>query len=153
MFRFPGLGSDALIDRGRESIVQKQIEDAGVDKTLVAMSVKYGWRISRYVESRPFDYSNVNDMVRGLILLRRLHKIIPKVRWEFDLKEKWESIKELTPDSCYGVNYHDFPDFADIRDRVYSLYELAKTDGVKYCLTHGDCRDENFLINEKEIDL
>ena len=153
VFRFPGLGSEVLIDRGRESIVQKHIEDAGVDKTLFAMSVKYGWRISRYIESRPFDYSNVNDMVRGIILLRRLHKIIPKVRWEFDLREKWESIKKMTPDSCYGVNYHDFPDFEDIRDKVYSLYELAKTDGVKYCLTHGDCRDENFLINDKEIDL
>ena len=29
VFRFPGLGSEVLVDRGRESIVQKQIEDAG----------------------------------------------------------------------------------------------------------------------------
>ena len=28
VFRYPGLGSEILIDRGRESIVQKQIEDA-----------------------------------------------------------------------------------------------------------------------------
>ena len=46
VFRYPGLGSEILIDRGRESIVQKQIEDAGVDTSLVAMSVRYGWRIS-----------------------------------------------------------------------------------------------------------
>ena len=31
VFRYPGLGSEVLIDRGRESIIQKQIEDAGVD--------------------------------------------------------------------------------------------------------------------------
>lgn len=31
VFRYPGLGSEMLIDRGRESIIQKQIEDAGVD--------------------------------------------------------------------------------------------------------------------------
>ena len=35
VFRYPGLGSEMLIDRGRESVVQKQIEDAGVDTSLV----------------------------------------------------------------------------------------------------------------------
>ena len=98
VFRYPGLGSEVLVDRGRESIIQKQIEDAGVDTTLVAMSVKNGWRISRYVENRPFNYHDVNDMVRGVILLRKLHSVKPKVRWEFDIKEKWESIKSMIPD-------------------------------------------------------
>lgn len=60
VFRFPGLGSEVLVDRGRESIVQKQIEDAGVDTSLIAMSVRYGWRISRFVENRPFNYHDVN---------------------------------------------------------------------------------------------
>ncbi len=54
VFRYPGLGSEILIDRGRESIVQKMIEDAGVDTSLVTMSVRFGWRISSFVESRPF---------------------------------------------------------------------------------------------------
>jgi len=81
VFRYPGLGSEILIDRGRESIVQKQIEDAGVDTSLVAMSVRYGWRISRFVENRPFNYHDVNDMVRGIIQLRKLHAVSPKVRW------------------------------------------------------------------------
>lgn len=54
VFRFPGLGSEVLIDRGRESVVQKQIEDAGVDTSLVAMSVRYGWRISLIYNYRLF---------------------------------------------------------------------------------------------------
>ena len=91
VFRYPGLGSEILIDRGRESIVQKQIEDAGVDTSLVAMSVRYGWRISHFVESRPFNYHDVNDMVRGIIQLRKLHAVRPKVRWEFDIKRKSKS--------------------------------------------------------------
>lgn len=153
VFRYPGLGSEILIDRGRESIIQKQIEDAGVDTTLVSMSVKNGWRISRFIPSRRFDYHDVNDMVRGIILLRKLHRVIPKVRWEFDLKEKWESIRDMTPADKYGENFAEFADFTTIRDRVYKLYELAKTDGIRNCLTHGDCRDENFLINDKEIHL
>ena len=98
VYRYPGTGSETLADRGRESIVQKQIEDAGVDTTLVAMSVQHGWRISRYVKSRPFNYHDVNDMVRGIILLRKLHKINPKVRWEFDLKAKWENIRDMIPE-------------------------------------------------------
>ena len=153
VFRYPGLGSEILINRGRESIVQKQIEDAGVDTSLVAMSVRYGWRISRYVETRPFNYHDVNDMVRGIILIRKLHAVRPKVRWEFDIKEKWESIRDITPAEKYGDNYTQFPEFADIKERIYKLYELAKSDGIKKCLTHGDCRDENFLINDREINL
>ena len=153
VFRYPGLGSEVLIDRGRESIIQKQIEDAGVDTSLVAMSVRFGWRISRFIETRPFNYHDVNDMVRGIILLRRLHAIRPKVRWEFDIMEKWESIRDITPADCYGENYSDFPDFLAVKERVYKLYDLAKQDGIKRCLTHGDCRDENFLINDREIHL
>lgn len=153
VFRYPGLGSEILIDRGRESIVQKQIEDAGVDTSLVAMSVRYGWRISHFVENRPFNYHDVNDMVRGIIQLRKLHAVRPKVRWEFDLKEKWESIRDMTPTDKYGENFSQFPEFSEIKERIYKLYELTKADGIKKCLTHGDCRDENFLINNNEIHL
>ena len=153
VFRYPGIGSDVLVDRGRESIVQKQIEDAGVDTSLIAMSVRYGWRISRYVEGRPFNYHDVNDMVRGIIQLRKLHSVKPKVRWEFDLREKWEFIKDQIPEEKYGDNFKEFIGFSSIKERVYRLYELTKTDGIKKCLTHGDCRDENFLINDNEIHL
>lgn len=153
VFRYPGLGSEILIDRGRESIIQKQIEDAGVDTSLVAMSVRYGWRISRFIKTRTFQYHDVNDMVRGILQLRKLHAVKPKVRWEFDIKEKWESIRDMIPADKYGENFTEFPEFKEIKERIYKLYELAKTDGIRKCLTHGDCRDENFLINDNEIHL
>ena len=130
VYRFPGTGSEILVDRGRESIVQKQIEDAGVDTTLVAMSVQHGWRISRFIENRPFDYHDINDMVRGIILLRKLHKITPKVRWEFDLKDKWESLRDMIPDNQYGENCTLFEEFNDIRDLFAQLPE-AKIRGWK----------------------
>ncbi len=153
VFRFRGLGSEILIDRGRESIIQRQIEDAGVDTSLVAMSVRYGWRISRFINTRTFHYHDVNDMVRGILQLRKLHAVKPKVRWEFDIREKWESIRDMTPDDKYGENFIQFPEFNVIKERIYKLYDLAIMDGIKKCLTHGDCRDENFLINDKEIHL
>ncbi len=151
VFRFPGLGSDVLIDRGRESMIQSQANDARIDTTLVAMSVCKGWKIARFINNRGFDYKNVSDIVRGVRLLRRLHEAPVKVRYEFDVRTKWESIRDLTPADQYGENYHDFPEFADIRDRVYRLYDLSKTDGISMCLTQGDSRDENFLINDSEI--
>ena len=151
VFRFPGLGSDVLVDRGRESMIQSQADGARIDTTLVAMSISKGWKISRFINNRGFDYKNVSDIVRGVRLLRRLHEAPVKVRYEFDVRAKWESIRDLTPTDQYGENYHDFPEFADIRDRVYRLYDLSKTDGICMCLTHGDCRDENFLINDSEI--
>ncbi len=151
VFRFPGLGSEVLIDRGRESMIQSQANDARVDTTLVAMSVSKGWKIARYINTRSFDYKNVSDIVRGIRLIRKLHDAPVRVRYEFDVKAKWEDIRDMTPVDKYGENYPDFPDFAGIRDRVYKLYDLAKTDGILMCLTQGDSRDENFLINDSEI--
>ena len=151
VFRFPGLGSEVLIDRGRESMIQSQANDARVDTTLVAMSVSDGWKIARYINNRGFDYKNVSDIVRGIRLLHKLHDAPARVRWEFDVKTKWESIRDMTPSDQYGENYLDFPEFSLIKERVYKLYELTQTDGISKCLTQGDSRDENFLINESEI--
>lgn len=151
VFRFPGLGSEVLIDRGRESMIQSQANDSRVDTTLVAMSVSKGWKIARFINNRGFDYKNVSDIVRGIRLIHKLHDAPVKVRYEFDVKSKWEAIRDLTPSNLYGENYPDFPDFAGTRDRVYRLYDLAKADGIPMCLTQGDSRDENFLINDSEI--
>lgn len=151
VFRFPGLGSEILIDRGRESMIQSQANDARVDTTLVAMSVSAGWKIARFIKNRGFDYKNVSDVVRGVRLIHKLHDAPVKVRFEFDVKKKWETIKEMTPADQYGENYPDFPEFKAIRERVYKLYDLAETDGIQKCLTQGDSRDENFLINDSEI--
>jgi hypothetical protein len=68
IYRHPGIGSEALVDRGRETIMQAVVAQAGIDNTLIAMDVEKGWRISRSVEHRNFDYHNLNDMVRAVIL-------------------------------------------------------------------------------------
>ncbi|MCR4838193.1 MAG: phosphotransferase [Eubacterium sp.] len=147
IYRHPGLGSDALVDRGRETIMQKVVEDAGIDTTLVAMDVDEGWRIGRFIEHYDFDYKSLNDMVRAVMLFRRLHAAPCHVRWNFDVLKKAEGIKAQIPPEKYG----NFPEFNEIRDRVYRLAELAEYDGIKKCNIHGDARDVNFLINKEEI--
>ena len=149
VYRHPGLGSEILVERGRETIMQKIVEDAGIDTTLVAMDVDEGWRIGRFIEHWNYDYKNLNDMVRGVMLFRRLHSAPCHVRWNFDVIKKAENIKAQIEPEKYG----HFPDFENIKNRIYKLAELAKTDGIKKCNIHGDARDENFLINKEEIHL
>jgi thiamine kinase-like enzyme len=153
VYRHPGLGANDLINRGREAIVQKQVEEIDVDTTLIAMSVKHGWRISRFVESRGFDYHNLSDVVRGITLLKRLHDSPAKVRWEFDIFDEIKSIKTMIPEDTFGVNFKEFALFGDIEDRVNRLNDMISYEQNTKCLTHGDCRDVNFLINENEIHL
>lgn len=147
IYRHPGLGADRLVDRGRESMMQKIVEDAGIDTTLVAMSVEEGWRISKFVETRKFDYHNLNDMVRAVMLLKKLHEAPAKVRWDFDVVKQAEIIKAKTTPESYG----NFECFEEIRDRIYKLDTFTKSDGIHWCNVHGDARDVNFLINEEEI--
>lgn len=149
VYRHPGLGSDILVERGRETIMQKIVEDAGIDTTLVAMDVEDGWRIGRFIEHYDFDYNNLNDMVRAVMLFRRLHEAPCHVRWNFDVIKKAERIRDQIPAEKYG----HFPDFENVRSRIYQLAELAEHDGIKKCNIHGDARDVNFLINKEEIHL
>ncbi len=149
VYRHPGLGTEALVERGRETIMQKIVEDAGIDTTLVAMDVDEGWRIGRYVEHYNFEYTNLNHMVRAVMLFRKLHAAPCHVRWNFDVIKKAESIKAQIEPEKYG----HFPDFENVRDRIYKLAELAEHDGIKKCNIHGDSRDANFLINDEEIHL
>lgn len=122
-----------------------------MDKTLIVMSVSQGWRISKYINNRMFNYHDLNDVVRAILLLRDLHAIKPKVRWEFDIMDKIKSIASLVPEDYYGDKIDAFKNFYIIRERVTKLYQFAQYDGINKCLTHGDCRDENFLINDDEI--
>ena len=147
VYRHPGLGSDELVERGRETIMQKIVDEIGVDKTLVAMDVENGWRIGRFIEHRPFDYHNLNDMVRAVLLFRKLHDAPCKVRWNFDVIKKAEEIKSRIPPEKYG----NFPNFKEITESVYKLNELTKLDGIKKGNIHGDARDDNFLINDEMI--
>lgn len=147
VYRHPGIGSDALVERGRETIMQKIVEDAGIDTTLIAMDVDEGWRISRFVEHYDFDYKNLNDMVRAVMLFRRLHESPCHVRWNFDVIKNAERIRQQIDPDKYGL----FPDFEAVRDRINKLAELVGTDGIKKCNIHGDARDVNFLINKEEI--
>lgn len=149
VYRHPGLGSEILVERGRETIMQKIVEDAGIDTTLIAMDVDEGWRISRFIEHWDFDYNNLNDMVKAIMLFRRLHAAPCHVRWNFDVIKKAEGIRNQIDPAKYG----HFPDFENIRNRIYTLAKLAEQDGIKKCNIHGDARDVNFLINKNEIHL
>ena len=149
VYRHPGLGAEVLVERGRETIMQKIVEDAGIDNTLIAMDVDEGWRISKYIEHYKFDYKNLNDMVRAVMLFRKLHSAPCHVRWDFDVIKKAEGIKAQIEPEKYG----HFPDFKNITDRIYKLAGLAEHDGIKKCNIHGDSRDENFLVNKDEIHL
>lgn len=151
VYRYPGTGSEILVDRGREAMLQSLASEIGIDSTLVTTSIAYGWRIARYVPSRTFDYKNISDVVRGVQTLRKLHEAPVKVRWEFDVQKKWEQLRDMIPEEKYGDNFAEYPRFSAIRDRVYKLYELSRKDNISKCLSHGDSRDENFLINDNEI--
>lgn len=147
VYRHPGLGADALVERGRETIMQKIVEDAGIDTTLIAMDVDEGWRIGKFIEHYDFDYNNLNDMVRAIMLFRRLHAAPCHVRWNFDVIKKAEGIKGQIEPNKYG----NFPSFDAVKERIYRLAEFTEGDGIKKCNIHGDARDVNFLINKEEI--
>ncbi len=149
VYRHPGLGSEELVNRAREAILQSAAEDAGADKTVIAIDAKEGWRIAKYIEHISFDYNNPEHMNRAMELLKKLHGKQSKVRCAFDVIEKAERLKANIPVEDYGK----FETFETIKSYVYKLDEFMKTDAICKCNIHGDARDDNFLINDKELHL
>ena len=147
VYRYPGIDNEYLVERGRETIIQAIVSAGGIDNTLIAMDATEGWRVSRYVENRPFDYNNLNDMVRGIMLIRSLHEIPCKVRWNRDCIKDAELVRRgIAPE-----DYDDSEEFRTLTKRVYRLNDLVKKDGIKKCYVHTDARNVNFLINDEEI--
>lgn len=134
-------------------MVQEQASSSNIDNTLLSMSVSKGWRIAKHIDGRILDYSNIDCVILAVQLLKKMHDIKFKVRHEFDIMNKIEQLASSIPFSKSGDVFAYFQNFSKIKSDVLKLYSFSQTDTIQKCITHGDCRDENSLVFEDDINL
>lgn len=93
VYRHPGVFSNSLINRGRESSIQLFADTYGIDTTLICMDINEGWKISEYIESTPLDYENESDIMAAVSTIRKLHEKKPKVKWYFNVYDLMTDLK------------------------------------------------------------
>jgi thiamine kinase-like enzyme len=144
VYRYPGTGTEEIINRQSEAVSQNLAKKLQLDDTLIYISAEEGWKISHFIENCvDFDYHNEEHLKKGLKLVKTLHDANEKSHWDFNIFAEAQKLEDLTVKS--GRN--DFTDFKELKDKISKLYQLVEADGIEKRICHNDCYDPNFLTN------
>jgi len=147
VYRHPGPGSERIIDRQHEYKAMLQASALGLDSTLLFCDPAKGWKISRFIENVDFDYSNMNDELRAVDVIRKLHSEPGKNKlgWELDMLRRASELQLLVPNSFYSA----YQEFHSIHEQISKLYDYVKLDGYEIEMCHNDCCDTNIILGKK----
>lgn len=143
IYRYPGEGTEAIINRRNEKASLIRAREAGFDPTYIYMDLREGWKISQFVsEFREPDYGDFEDSKKIIAVLRALHAA--PIRADYGL-EPWEDalkmerlLKERDP-NC-------FAEFEPLKAEIGKLFQATRGDGVEKCFCHGDTYRPNWMI-------
>ena len=145
IMRVPGWGTE-YIDRKKEGQVYDLIRGLGICDDNVFYDPDSGFKIARYLpDARICDPENEDEVRQCLQLARRLHEAglqIPDRLDVFDAIQWYEDLRKGTP-SLYR-------DYAHTKARCMALRPYVEAHAHPECLTHGDCKPDNFLFSTDE---
>lgn len=148
VYRHPGAGTEEIINRASEAKSQNLAKELGIDNTLIYISEDEGWKISHYMDNTiDFDYHNMEDVKKGLALVRKIHDANVVSKWDFNIYEEAEKLIMLTGKN----NSSTFEDFEELRTSITKLYDFVESDGIQKRICHNDCYDPNFLTDGKTM--
>lgn len=143
VYRHPGRGSEAIIDRRAETFSQEVAYRLGLDDTYLYEDPASGWRISRYLpDCTELDYSDWGQVKEALRMVRTLHECGIESQFTFDLFEKTQRMLQLLDERHRG----SFPDFEPLNRSITELAEHLRAEGAPRCLCHNDFYDTNLLV-------
>lgn len=145
VYRHPGVGTNAYINRESEARSMETAGKLGLDDTFIYMDAKEGWKISYFVEdAKTLDYHNEKQVKEAMRMLRRLHTAGVDTGFEFDI---WKQVKTFE-ETLRASNRDDFTDAPDLAQMIEKLRGYTDADGVRKTLCHADSYDPNFLIGK-----
>lgn len=150
VYRHPGKGTEAFINRKAEAEAIQAASSLGIDSTFIHMDPAEGWKISRYIENaRELDYHNEDDVRQAIRKLKKLHDAHIKVQNDFDV---WKTAMNFV-EQIRSRGRDDYEGFADLLADMTKLNSLVQQQGREYCLCHCDCFSTNFLVHGGGIEL
>ena len=143
VYRHPGAGTDAIINREAETFSQGVARDLGLDDTFIFEDPAEGWKISHFVEdAEEMDYHDPAQVAEALRMARTLHASGQASGWRFDVYEKTKEILALL-DERHRASFHDFKPLLELID---GLAGYVAGDGTPECLCHNDFYSPNLLV-------
>lgn len=149
IMRFPGEGTERLINRRQEAAVYDVIGNKNLCDEIFYINPDNGYKITAFLEgSRVCNPDNVDDLKLCMKRLKEFHAMKLTVDHEFDIFgqiEFYESLWDGVP-SVYR-------DYKKTKENVLSLKNYIDLHAGEKCLTHIDAVPDNFLISDDQIRL
>lgn len=150
VYRHPGAGTDAIINRKSEAFSQGVAARLGIDSTFIYEDPDEGWKVSRFVDDCvEFDYHEPWHVERAMKIARTLHECGCSSEFDFNIYEATSEIIGMLG----AAQRTSFKDFEPLRARNDELALLVAQDGVAPVLCHNDFYAPNFLVAGDRIDL
>ncbi|MVX61412.1 phosphotransferase [Enterorhabdus mucosicola] len=143
VYRHPGIGTEAMIDRTSETAAQKIAHGLGIDDTFIHEDER-GWKISRFIGgARNLDPRNDAEAARAMAIARMIHESGATVDNTFDFYTESLHYEQLLREK----GPIDVPGYREMAEAARRVKEYADGDGAPICLTHNDFFYLNFLID------
>ena len=150
IFRIPGEGTEALINRKEEYEVYKAISPLNLSDSIIYFDPEKGVKITKFIpNSHTADARNPEDLKKCMKVARRLHESGLKVAHSFDLRERINYYEKIANEKN-GIFYHDYH---EVRLLMNELLELIENTEKPHVLCHIDLVPDNFIINGNDVHL
>ena len=145
IYRYPGNGTNKIINRKNEKNSLKLAHKLGIDPTYIYLDTNEGWKISKFVHSfREPDYNSKADSSRVIKVLQKLHAADVKVDYGMKPWEDACKMEKLLKDG----EANSFERFEPLKEKIKKLYSETQDDGIKKCFCHGDTYKHNWMIRD-----
>jgi CTP:phosphocholine cytidylyltransferase-like protein/thiamine kinase-like enzyme len=144
IYRHPGIGTDTYINRPCEAYAEENAKRLGIDKTVIHIDAKTGWKISHFIEGcRDMHLQSDEELQKAMGILKKFHGEKLKFDWNFNPIERVE--QQIEAMKALGK---DFSEFAPMHERMKKLLACTEADGWEKVLCHNDTWYLNYLVND-----
>ena len=144
VYRYPGVGTEQMIDRSAEMTAQRAARDMGIDATFVYGDPDQGWKISHFIpECTTLDPHDAEQGARAMHIARSLHESGVEVERRFDFFEEGKRYEAMLREQ----GRIEIPGYDELASKAAQLKRCVEGDNAPVCLTHNDFFDLNFLVD------
>lgn len=148
VYRYPGAGTDELINREAECFALETASGLGLDTTFVFEDPATGWKLSRfYPVEESFSYGNGRHVALAMKSLKKLHDSGVESPWSFDFYEEGSRILGLL--EANGVRMP--VDFPELKAAIDKIVGPMRSEAGQPVLCHNDFYAPNLLVGKDEL--
>ena len=145
VYRYPGLGTEKMINRQNELQALHLARDLGLDSTFIQGDPKTGWKISRFIpNARNLDPHDQAEVAQAMQLARRLHTSGATLLNSFDFYQAGLGYEEL----FFSLNAPIPHGYDELKQKITTIYEYTLADDSSRCICHNDFFHLNLLVDE-----